>query len=94
MVAAVAAVVSCVTLLVSAGRPHGNITCKTQVNGQPALCVQGQAHPVIVPYSAWRAARAGGYYDARSRSVFRSAGDDPHVSVPVEDHPVIVDGGR
>lgn len=69
--------------------PGDNITCKQQQGQQYELCVQGQPHPVIVPYALWRSARVGGYYDEGTHRVFRSVNDDPHVS-----HGVFEDGGE
>jgi len=59
---------------------QANITCKQQVGTQYALCLSGQPHQVYVPYSVWRSAVVGGYYDKGTRTAYRSAGDDPHVS--------------
>jgi hypothetical protein len=54
-----------------------NITCKKQQGQQYELCVQGQPHPVYVPYAVWQSARVGGYYDKGTRKVFSSVSDDP-----------------
>jgi hypothetical protein len=56
----------------------GNITCKKQAGQQYELCITGQQYPVYVPYSTWRAARVGGYYDESTHHVFGSVDDDPH----------------
>jgi uncharacterized membrane protein YgcG len=61
-----------------------NITCVRQssVAGviRYELCIAGQAQPRYVPYSVWRTAKVGGYYDETSHTAYKSAGDDPHVS--------------
>lgn len=61
-----------------------NITCKKQagVTGdiRYELCIAGQSQPQYVPYSVWRSASVGGYYDESAHTAYKSAGDDPHVS--------------
>lgn len=61
-----------------------NVTCKQQqtVAGKVEylLCLTGQSRPVVVPRTAWEATRVGGYYDEATRTGYRSANDDPHVS--------------
>jgi hypothetical protein len=60
-----------------------NITCVRQTGVAGAvryeLCIAGQ-QPQYVPYSVWRRARVGGYYDEGARATYGSADDDPRVS--------------
>lgn len=73
----VAAVIGGLVWLNSALSAHNNITCKQHDGSQYELCVSGQSHPVIVPYSIWQSARVGGYYDTGTGKVYVHAGDDP-----------------
>jgi hypothetical protein len=76
---AAAAALLVLVLWLFGSSPGNNITCKKQQNGQYELCLSGNPHPVIVPYSTWRSARVGGYYDTGSRRAFTSVDEDPAV---------------
>jgi uncharacterized membrane protein YgcG len=86
-IAALVAAVLVVGLLVwanDATTTHNNITCvrQTTVVGEVKyyLCIAGQSRPQYVPYSTWRSARVGGYYDEGTHTTYKTVDEDPHVS--------------
>jgi hypothetical protein len=90
--AALVIVVGGLYWLNSAETTKNNITCVKQASIAGVikyeLCIAGQGQPQYVPYSVWRTAKVGGYYDEGTHTVYKGAGDDPHVSHGIGD-----DGG-